>query len=340
VAFGVSTISDVAREAGVSVATVSRALRGLDRVSPETRARVRRVAEDLHYVASPTATSLASGRTRVVAVIAPHLTGWFNATVVSAIAMTLRDQQHHVLLIGLEDEAHENRVQLTREMLWKRADGLIVVNLPLREEELDLLDRVGIPAVAIGTPVPGRPLIAIDDHQVVRVATEHLITLGHREIAFVGAVPPGLVADAVRDDRVASFQCVMAEHELPVPVSRIIPAEWSPLSAAVGVARLLTSGDRPTALVAASDEMAIGAMKAATDAGLSIPRDLSIVGVDDLYLSEAIGLTTVRQNVEAEGRAAAELMLDCLLEGRPLEATTRILPTELVIRSTTAPVPR
>lgn len=334
-----STISDVARQAGVSVATVSRALRGLDRVSPETRARVQQVAEDLHYVASPTATSLASGRTRVIAVIAPHLTGWFNATVVSAIAMTLRAHQHHVLLIGLEDDAHENRIELTREMLWKRADGLIVVNLPLRAEELELLDRVGIPAVAIGTPVAGRPLIAIDDRQVVRVATEHLIGLGHRDIAFVGAVPPGLVADTTRDERVAAFREVMHEHDLPLPAARIIPSEWSPLSASVGFARLLTSGDRPTGLVAASDEMAIGAMKAADDFGLHVPAELSIVGVDDAYLSEAIGLTTVRQNVDAEGRAAAEMMLACLLEGRPLGPTTRMLPTDLVVRSTTGPPP-
>jgi DNA-binding LacI/PurR family transcriptional regulator len=172
-----STIADVAREAGVSVATVSRALRGLDRVSPETRDRVMQVAEDLHYVASPTATSLASGRTRVVAVVTPFLNRWYFATLVSAIGKTLRDHGHHVLLFDLEGDYH-NRLELTREMLWKRSDGVIVLNIPLLDREVELLDRVGLPAVAVGIPLPGSPLVAIDDAEAVRVATQHLIDLG------------------------------------------------------------------------------------------------------------------------------------------------------------------
>lgn len=334
-----SKISDVAREAGVSVATVSRALRGLDRVSPQTRERVRRVAAELHYVASPTATSLASGRTRVIAVLAPHLTGWFNATLVSAIARTLRDQQHHVLLIGLEDEDHENRVELTREMLWKRADGLIVLNLPLEAVEVERVESLGIPVVAIGTPVPGRPLIAIDDELVVRQATNHLLALGHRDIAYLGAVPDGAVGDLTRERRLTSFRTTMSAHGLDVPTSRVLPSEWSPASAGRRVAALLHSQSPPTAVLAASDEMAIGVMKAASDAGLRVPDDLSVVGIDDHYLSAALGITTVRQDVEAQGRAAAEMLLGALLHGRPLEPEPRVLPTELVVRGTTGPPP-
>src|SRR5687768_3396945 len=126
-----STITDVARAAGVSVATVSRALRGLDKVSPETRARVRRVAAELEYVASPTAASLASGRTRVVGVVAPFLTRWFFATLVSGIEKSLRDHGHHVMLFGLEDESFDRRMRLTQSLLWKRVDGLVILNIPL-----------------------------------------------------------------------------------------------------------------------------------------------------------------------------------------------------------------
>ena len=133
----ISTITDVARVAGVSVATVSRALRGLDRVSPETRERVLRVAEDLHYVASPTATSLASGRTRVVAVVAPFLTRWFFATLVSAIEKTLRAQGHHVILFDLEDDSFDQRLPLTQNMLWKRVDGVITLNVPVDADDPD-----------------------------------------------------------------------------------------------------------------------------------------------------------------------------------------------------------
>ena len=133
----------MARVAGVSVATVSRALRGLDRVSPQTRERVLRVAEDLHYVASPTATSLASGRTRVVAVVAPFLTRWFFATLVSAIEKTLRAQGHHVILFDLEDDSFDQRLPLTQNMLWKRVDGVITLNVPMDADEVDLVDRLG-----------------------------------------------------------------------------------------------------------------------------------------------------------------------------------------------------
>src|SRR5688500_11349798 len=114
-----STITDVARAAGVSVATVSRALRGRDKVNPETRARVRRVAAELEYVASPTAASLASGRTRVIGVVAPFLTRWFFSTLVSGIEKTLREHGHHVLLFDLEDESYDRRMRLTQAMLSK-----------------------------------------------------------------------------------------------------------------------------------------------------------------------------------------------------------------------------
>ncbi|HQK30941.1 MAG TPA: LacI family DNA-binding transcriptional regulator, partial [Phycicoccus sp.] len=126
-----STITDVAREAGVSVATVSRALRGLDRVSADTRERVLKVAQELDYVASPTATSLASGRTQVVGVVAPFLTRWFFASIVSAIEKSLRARSHHVLLFDLEDDSYDSRLSLSQNMLWKRVDGVITLNLPL-----------------------------------------------------------------------------------------------------------------------------------------------------------------------------------------------------------------
>ena len=168
----------MARVAGVSVATVSRALRGLDRVSPQTREKVLRVAEDLHYVASPTATSLASGRTRVVAVVAPFLTRWFFATLVSAIEKSLRAQGHHVILFDLEDETYDQRLTLTQNMLWKRVDGIIMLNVPMTDEEVDLVERLGLPLVTIGSPVPGRACVRIDDRLAMRTAVEHLAGLG------------------------------------------------------------------------------------------------------------------------------------------------------------------
>ncbi len=334
-----STITDVARRAGVSVATVSRALRGLDRVSPQTRDRVIQVAEELHYVASPTATSLASGRTRVVAVVTPFLTRWFFAALVSAIEEGLRERQHHVLLFDLEGDDYVTRLELSREMLWKRADGVIVLNVPLREAEIELLDGIGLPTVAIGSPLPGRPLVAIDDARAVRTATEHLLGLGHREIAYIGTVPRGAAHQATPRARLSGFRSTMEEHGLAVRHAWLMPSDWTAQSARARFATLLgDGGERPTAVVAASDEMAFGVIRAATDAGLSVPGDLSVVGIDDHHLSDIFELTTVRQDVDAQGRLAAEILLGALTGDTPLSAEARILPIELVVRSTTGPV--
>ncbi len=331
-----STITDVARAAGVSVATVSRALRGLDRVSPATRAKVLRVAEEMDYVASPTATSLASGRTRVVAVVAPFLTRWFFATLLSAIEKALRAQGHHVLLFDLEDDTFDQRLPLTQNMLWKRVDGVITLNIPMTQAEVDLVNRLDLPLVAVGSPVPGRPCVRIDDAAAVRTATEHLIGLGHERIAYVGAVPRNVAHVETPRTRLAAFRETMQEHGLSVRPGWVMPSDWTADAAATDADRLLQDAEPPTAVVAASDEMAIGVIASARRLGLSVPEDLSVIGIDDYSLSAVLGLTTVRQDVTAQGRLAAEVLLSTLLDNEPIEGRTLFLPTELVVRSTTA----
>lgn len=333
-----STITDVAREAGVSVATVSRALRGLDRVSPSTRERVLKVATDLDYVASPTATSLASGRTQVVGVVAPFLTRWFFATLVSAIEKTLRQHGHHVLLFDLEDDRYDQRLPLSQNMLWKRVDGVITLNLPLTEQELELVDRLGLPLVAIGTPVAQRPNVRIDEDLAMRTATEHLVGLGHTRIAYIGTVPSNVAHIQTPQARLDAFQDVMRQHGLPERQDWVLESDWTADSAAADTRALMASADRPTALAAASDEMAIGAMQAARAEGLRVPEDLSIIGIDDHVLSSVMGLTTVRQDVAAQGEEAAAILLRALGVTTEGGASTEVVvPTELVVRHSTAP---
>ncbi|MEO7069840.1 MAG: LacI family DNA-binding transcriptional regulator [Nostocoides sp.] len=332
-----STITDVAKAAGVSVATVSRALRGLDRVSPQTRAKVEKVATELNFVASPTATSLASGRTRVVAVVAPFLTRWFFATLVSAIDRTLREQDHHVLLFDLEDDSYDRRMHLTQNMLWKRADGVITLNLPVDDVELALLDRLGLPVVAIGSPLPGRPLVQIDDRRAVRLATEHLIELGHSRIGYIGAVPVNAAHVQTPRTRLDSFETTMAAHGLRFRPDWVVASDWTADAAATDIVRVLLQPDRPTGIVAASDEIAIGVMQAARRLGIRVPGDLSVVGIDDHTLSAVMDLTTVRQDVTLQGRTAARLLLDVLDDEDGFGARAVTIPIELIVRSSTAP---
>jgi DNA-binding LacI/PurR family transcriptional regulator len=333
-----STITDVARVAGVSVATVSRALRGLDRVSADTRERVLRVARELDYVASPTATSLASGRTQVVGVVAPFLTRWFFSELVSAIEKTLRRHGHHVLLFDLEDVDFTSRLPLSQNMLWKRVDGLITLTIPMTADEVALVDRLGFPLVAIGTPVPGRTCVAIDDEAAVRTATEHLLGLGHTRIAYVGAVPDGAAHLLTPRARLRAFRATMCDHALAVPEHWVRSSDWTADGAAAEAARLLTAPDPPTAVVAASDEVAFGVLAAARRHRVDVPARLSVVGVDDHYLSGVLDLTTVRQDVAAQGRRAAELLLAALVADEPPPTCTELLPTELVVRLSTGPV--
>ncbi|CAN5472670.1 substrate-binding domain-containing protein [soil metagenome] len=340
-----TTISDVARVAGVSVATVSRALRGVSTVNETTRDRVLEAAHCLDYVASPTAASLASGRTRVVGIVMPFLTRWFFVTALSAIEKTLREYGYHALLIDLEADSAFERRALTSQMLNKRVDGLIITNVPLRDDELALIDKLGLPVVGIGNPVPGHPLIHIDDERAVRTALDHLVDLGHTQIGYVGAVPSGAEHRLVPWGRLTGFRTGMREHGLMLHNEWIITCDWSAKDAAKQ-SRTLFLGERtPTAVVAASDEIAIGVMAVAAEAERRIPQDISIVGIDDYELSDVLKLSTVRQDITAQGRAAADTLLHALLgpteepaPARPagMVNETLTVPTELITRRTTS----
>jgi DNA-binding LacI/PurR family transcriptional regulator len=333
----VSTISDVAKAAGVSVATVSRALRGVDRVSPRTRERVLKVANELHYVASPAATSLVSGRTRGIGVITPYFNRWFFATVVSGIEKVLRDEGHHVLLCDLEGRTFDTRLPITQSMLWKRADGAIILNVPPAASERALLDRLAMPVVTVGNRQPGWPSVRIDDRAAMALATRYVIGLGHRRIGYAGTVPASIHHLQTPFDRKESFSAVMAEHGLTCPPEWVLECDWTADGAADDADRMFSSSDFPTCVVAASDEMAFGVMSAARRHGLVVPDDVSVIGIDDHVHARILDLTTVRQDVEAQGRKAGELMLTAL-HGRDVDpAYDDVLEVELVVRGSTAP---
>ena len=333
-----STITDVARAAGVSVSTVSRALRGLDRVSPETRARVARAATELHYVASPTASSLASGRTKVVAVVVPFLTRWFFATLISGIEKTLRRHGHHVLLIDLEGETFDTRLRLSQGMLWKRVDGVIVLSTPLDEEERALVDGLGLPVVTVGNRINDWSCVRIDDREAMHVAVSHILDLGHTRVAYVGAVPSSSAHQQTPQERRDAFMEALAERGLECPEEWVVESDWTAAGAARDIAPVLTGPSRPTAVVAASDEMAIGVIAAARRAGLGVPQDVSVIGIDDHVLSGVLDLTTVRQDVLRQGRTAGEALMSQLV-GEATQGVDEVLPVQLVVRGSTAPPP-
>ncbi|MDT7572224.1 MAG: hypothetical protein QOE05_2398, partial [Actinomycetota bacterium] len=182
-------IEDVARAAGVSTATVSRALRGLPSVSAETQQTVRRAAAELGYVVSRSASSLASGKTLTVGVVTPYASRWYYATVIEAVERELRAVGYDALLVGVGASMTEDAEPFRAEVLRGRVDGLVILTAPLTGQELDGLRRLTVPMAFVGAGSAGAMSVRVDDLSVGRMATEHLLSLGHRKIAYVGGDP-------------------------------------------------------------------------------------------------------------------------------------------------------
>lgn len=336
-------IEEVARRAGVSAATVSRALSGRGHVSAATRDRVREAADALGYVVSSSASGLATGRTRNVGVVIPFLNRWFYGAVVEGAESALLAQGYDLTLYNLGGSAEERRSVFEHFLLRKRVDAVIAVSLELTPDEVQRLHGVGKPMVGVGGPVPGVRTLSIDDIAVSRLITDHLIGLGHRRIAHIGGDPAIEMDFHLPTNRRFGYQQALEAAGIAADPRLFHPANFTIQEGYAAAKQLLGApGERPTAIFAASDEMAIGAILAARDLGLDVPRDVSVVGIDDHQLADFFGLTTVAQYPENQGRMAVDVLMNELHPGGPEpDSFDTPLPYDLVVRSSTArPDPR
>lgn len=336
-----TSIKDVAREVGVSTATVSRALRGLPRVSDETRVKVLQVAARLDYVASPHAASLASGQTRAVGVIVPHVTRWFYGSVIQGAEELLREAGYDLLLYNLAgDKAARHRVFRTH-LLRKRVDAVLVLSLNPTDEEVAALAKLDRPVAVVGATVDGWSSVRIDDVETARIAVRHLVELGHRRIGYVGGSLEDQLDLAAPLGRLNGYRAAMADAGLPVEPPMEVVGDFTIRGGLAATRLLLEAEPRPTAIFAASDEMAVGAVHAVREAGLRVPEDMSVIGIDDHEMAEFFELTTVAQPVREQGQLAARLLLEALddeLDDPPSPPSVTV-PTRLVVRRTTGPPP-
>ncbi len=209
-----NNIDDVAREARVSTATVSRALRGLPNVAPSTRERVRQAARLLEYRADPTASSLASGRTMVVAMIVPILDGWYFATVMAGVEGVLTDQGYELLVfVAGDDEARRRLIGSSR---LRGADGMILVDVALSEPDAEILLQFGGPIVSVGMEFGMFTSVVVDDVEIGRTATRHLVDLGHSEIAILGGAGDDPLGSMVPNRRRDGYLQVLEEAGIAV----------------------------------------------------------------------------------------------------------------------------
>ncbi|ANF32466.1 LacI family transcriptional regulator [Leifsonia xyli] len=336
-------IDDVARLAGVSTATVSRALSGNGPVSQTTRARVVQAATDLGYVVSSNASSLASGRTRNIGAVVPHLNRWFFTSVIEGAERVLLRRGYDLTLYNLSGDGDERQRVFEHHLLRNRVDAVFAVSLELAEQEVSRLLALGKPLVGVGGPLPGVSTLRIDDVAVAHLATDHLLSLGHRHIAHIGASHEFDLDFHIPTSRRLGYEQALTEAGIPVDERLHRAADFTLPGGYEAAKQLLgTPHERPTAIFAASDEMAIGAILAARDLGLNVPRDVSVIGIDDHPLAEFFGLSTVAQHPVAQGERAADLLLaalDASRRGGPAarpDPVSHVAPADLIVRSSTA----
>jgi LacI family transcriptional regulator, repressor for deo operon, udp, cdd, tsx, nupC, and nupG len=341
-----ATIEDVARRASVSVATVSRALRGLPNVAPSTRDRVVGAARELQYVADPAASRLAGRRTLRVGLLAPDLGSWYHAQLLAGVEGVLAGGDCDLLPFSL---ASTGGIEMFLDA-WpflKRVDGLIVADGPIEDAHVERVADAGVALLTVGVLIDETPGLAIDNAAAVRRAVSHLVGLGHRRIAWLGGVGRGLIrwdvpdggtSSSVGSERFRGFLDGLAAAGIVAEPRLLVPTEASFGGGADAMHHLLALDEPPTAIVAHCDPIAVGAMQVARDAGLAVPGGLSIVGIDDHEVSAHVGLTTVAQDPVSQGAGAARILIEYLTDGSA-EVVHEIAPVRLVVRRTTGPPP-
>ncbi len=328
------TIADVARLAGVGRGTVSRVLNERANVDPETRARVLAAIKDLDFVPSPTARRLSLRRTQTVAVILPFLTRPSAVERLRGIEFALVQAGYDMIVFNVETV--ERRDAVFRDLpRAERVDGLIIISLSPHPSELERIQRSGLTAILVDAHHRALPRVVADDVRGGQIATEHLIALGHRRIAFLGDIPRTPLAFTSSRLRLTGVRRAMERAGYSLPERLIGIGDHSRHRAAELAGQMLGQRLAPTGIVCASDTQAAGVLEAATAVGLSVPGDLSVTGYDDLDLADHLGLTTVHQPLFESGvRAVQRLLVG--LDGRPMTPLRETQDIRLVVRRTTS----
>lgn len=332
------TIRDVARQAGVSVATASRALNGLDIVNPQTRDRILTVMEELGFRPSPAARRLSLGRTLTVGVVVSFLTRPQAAERLRGVDAVLADSEFDLVIYNVESVQKRDHYLNTLAQS-QRTDGLLVMSLPPPAEAVPLLGQSPVPVVFIDVHTPSvasMPRVIGDDVAGGAIAARHLLDLGHAAIAFIGdavADPFGFTSSR---DRERGLTDELAKAGLGIPAKWIGHAAHGRYEARDLAHRMLAGERPPTAIFTASDTQALGVIAAARELGLHVPDDLSVVGYDDIEAADYVGLTTVRQQLLESGRRGAEILLS-EIESHSEQPPVARLDPKLVVRATTAP---
>ncbi len=338
-------IADVAREAGVSKTAVSFAFNSPDRLAPETATRIRVVADALGYRPHPVARMLSQRQTRTLGVLTPQalsviFSNPFFGAFTEGVALAAEQEGYALQFIS---PLHGS---LARAMHHATVDGVVVVGLYADHPEVEQIRAAGVPLVMVdSSALADLPAVVIDDEGGAWTAAEHLLELGHRDLLIVGVEPPApsedLEPEGVMGRRLRGYRGALAARGITLHASSVVVGPASIEGGIACMRRILDDGRRPTGVLAMSDAMAIGVMRAAREHGLRVPEDVSVVGFDDIDMSQHTNppLTTVHQPIRRKGESAVRLLLS-VVERRDLRPAQLRLETRLIVRGSTGPVPR
>ena len=328
------TIREVAKKAGVSVATVSRALNDSGLVVAKTETKIRKIARELNYIPSASARSLSIQKTETISLLLPDMYGDFFSEIIRGADLAARNAKYHLLV----SSSHSNTKELDAAVktLSGRVDGMIIMSPHLESSTHFRSVLEAMPTVILG---PTRDLgkanyISIDNVGGARQVLQHLLKRGHTRIAIIRGERDNVDAE----ERLSGYTDVLKESGIALSDENIVEGDFTEDSGYNAAARLLRQTIRPTAIVASNDSMAIGALRRLREENIGVPDEIAVTGFDDILISNYVhpALTTVHVDISQLGTLSVNLLMASLSQSQPQRPEQRyILPTELVVREST-----
>lgn len=330
-----SKLSEVAKLAGVSPITASRAIRGVGYVSETARARIMEAAAKLDYTPDPLARRMRGDKSNLIGVFVNNYGSLVLHELIKAISHEARCKGYDLIVFNAESFDRPGRMQ-TSDLLSKLCDGLLLLLPSATDGYLDIVDKRSFPCVLVNFDARDMkvPIIATENRAGARIAVEHLLSLGHRRIGFVA----GSSGTGQSAQRQLGYADALAAAGLAVDPALMVAGAFIQSGGYAATEQLLALDDVPSAIFCANDEMAFGAIDAVNRHGLRVPDDISIIGFDDIPTSSAVfpALTTMRQPFAAMADRAVSEVVE-LIQGREASAARIPFPTEIVIRNSTGP---
>ncbi len=332
---GTTTIREIAQEAGVSTATVSRVFNEPEKVSGRTYDRVQEVIKRHHYVSDGLAGGLASRRSRTLGLVIPTIMNSIYASSTQALQSAAQHAGYSVL-VGISEFSPTQEATLIHRLLERRVDGIVLTGAERSQEIYHKIGHNGVPFVITWKLTKDRslPSVSFDNYKAARGAVDHLLSLGHRRLGLICGRTD--LNDRARDRRRA-FEDALVCQRMTVGPDLVFERDFEFVEGRAAMHRMLDAREPPSAVFCANDIQAVGAIHACHEAGLTVPGDISIVGFDDLPIGQYISpqLTTIRVPAAKMGLRAAEVLIRSIENGEDVDACE--LPTDLIVRGTTGP---